>query len=562
VPPRKASQPPAFSAEDIASAWRDAQAVWDVAVQLSPPEALAARGAEHWGGEDPLAYIDLGRRQVVVNFELLAEIGAKGSLTAVLAHEIGHHVRHPHTLGLAAQLELLEKRLIPGLREPLGNLFFDLLINEHVGKTRAGELAAVYSGFVARPGADPPGPLFWMYLAVYEELWGLAPETLVPRGSARTMEERYPGCRAEARMFAQTFWSLPDVYLQYVYFASTFMRYLPDPGKEGGPIPLGRDLPSPDVDDYGGAIYGSPQVERALEEARARGWLEEGTEVAPAADPLTAIGSVVSGRPGKEQKEFRQTLVSRHYKRLVDRHLIAIPATAPPPDPLIPTTHSEWDLGDDIRRIDWTASVLRSGALAPVRPLARDLEPEPPAPGTAGAVAVEIYLDTSGSMPNPETALNAMTLAAQILSASAIRRGGKVRAVVYSMDAVVSDWMYDEEKARRALLLYAGGGTRFPFATLARLARERADVIRVIISDGDFLANLQEKGAREHLYTGVSAARRFVVMLALNPSWKPQVDQAIGERAGRLPQLRVVYVPALDQFAAMAADLARALFGG
>jgi hypothetical protein len=192
VPPRKASQPPAFSAEDIASAWRDAQAVWDVAVQLSPPEALAARGAEHWGGEDPLAYIDLGRRQVVVNFELLAEIGAKGSLTAVLAHEIGHHVRHPHTLGLAAQLELLEKRLIPGLREPLGNLFFDLLINEHVGKTRAGELAAVYAGFVARPGADPPGPLFWMYLAVYEELWGLAPETLVPRGSARTMEERYP----------------------------------------------------------------------------------------------------------------------------------------------------------------------------------------------------------------------------------------------------------------------------------------------------------------------------------------------------------------------------------
>jgi len=281
----------------------------------------------------------------------------------------------------------------------------------------------------------------------------LAPGSLVPRGSDAPMEERYGGCRAEARMFAQTFYALPDVYLQFVYFASTFMRYLPEPGKQRGAFPMGNDLPAPDLDDYAGALYGSPQVERALEEARERGWIAEGGEgAAPAPDPLTAIGRITSGRPGKEQKEFRQALVSRHYKRLVDQHLITIPAVAPPPDPLIPTTHSEWEHGDDPRRIDWTASVLTNAGLAPVRPLARDLEPEPPAEGAAGGVAVEIYLDTSGSMPNPETALNAMTLAAQILAASAIRRGGKVRAIVYSMDAVVSEWMYDEEVARRALL--------------------------------------------------------------------------------------------------------------
>ena len=54
----------------------DAQAVWDVRINLSPPEPLADRGADHWGGEDPLAYIDLVRRQVVVNLELLVEVGA------------------------------------------------------------------------------------------------------------------------------------------------------------------------------------------------------------------------------------------------------------------------------------------------------------------------------------------------------------------------------------------------------------------------------------------------------------------------------------------------------
>jgi hypothetical protein len=546
----------------VAAAWRDALAVWGVAIHLSPPESLAKKGPEHWGGEDPLAYIDLVRRQVVVNLGLLAEVGARGSLAAVLAHEIGHHVRHPHTLGLAAQLELLEKRLVPGLGESLTNLFFDLLINEHVGRTRAAELAAVYAGFVRRPGAEPPSPLFWFYLAVYEELWGMRPGSLVPAGSDAAMEERFPGCRAEARMFAQTFFALADVYLSFVYFLSIFVRYLPEPGKDRGRMPLSRDVPRPDLDDYAGAIYGSPQVERALEEAAERGWIEEGREPAPAPDPLTAIGQVSSGRPGNEQKEFRQALVSRHYKRLVDQHLIVIPATVPPPDPLIPTTHSEWEHGDDPRRIDWTASVLAAAALAPVRPLARDLEPEPPSETAAGAVAVEIYLDTSGSMPNPETALNAMTLAAQILAASAIRKGGKVRAIIYSMDAVVSDWLYDEEQARRALLFYSGGGTRFPFAVLGRLARERADVIRVVITDADFLSNLGEKGARAHMLAGVSASRRFVTMLALDERWRPNVDKALGDEVRRLPQLRVVFVPALDRFAAMAADLARALFGG
>jgi hypothetical protein len=274
---RKAAVTPTFTTDEIATAWLDARAVWDTTVNLSPPEALARKSTDHWGGDDPLAYIDMLRRQVVVNYELLDALGARGSLTAVLAHEIGHHVRHPHTLGLAAQLELLEQRLLPGNTQPLGNLFFDLLINEHVGRTRAPELAAVYAGFTRRPGAEPPGPLFWFYLAIYEELWGLAAGALT--SGEDTMEAAFPGCRAEARMLAQTFFALPDVHLQFVYFCSTFMRYLPPPGTTAALIPLGRDLPRPDADDYAGAIYGNPQVERALDEARERGWPVSNTQL-------------------------------------------------------------------------------------------------------------------------------------------------------------------------------------------------------------------------------------------------------------------------------------------
>ncbi len=202
-------------------------------------------------------------RQVVVNFAQLDEIGARKSLVAVLAHELGHHVRYPaHPRARRHSCRILGLRLIPGLPQglrSLTNLFFDLQVNEEVGRTRATELCAVYRGFVAR---DPEvSPLFWFYLAIYEELWSLAPGTLAPSAQAVAMEETFPGCRAEARMFAQTFWALGDVYLMFIFFASAFIRYVrrPDEKENKGDkkMPLGHDVPEPTLDDWASGMYGN-----------------------------------------------------------------------------------------------------------------------------------------------------------------------------------------------------------------------------------------------------------------------------------------------------------------
>jgi hypothetical protein len=538
----------------IPEAWDAALALWDVRVDLSPPEALVrSQKSADWGGDEPLAYIDMVRRQVVVNFALLDEIGASASLTAVLAHEIGHHVAFPHTLGLAAQLQLLEQRLIPGLQQSLTNLFFDLQVNEVVGRTLAAELAAVYRGFVAR---DPDvSPLFWFYLAIYEELWGLAAGTLAPEELRKKIEKEHPGARAQARMFAQTFWALGDTFLQFVYFCAAFLRYLPQsPGDVKYRIPMGADVPQPDLDDWAGGLYGSDQADRALDEAKRRGWIgKKGAAVDPGTDPLATINRVFgAGSPGSQRAAFREALVARHYKRLVDQHLLEIPPDPTrAPDPFLPTTTTEWEAGDDLRAIDWTASILERGVLAPLAPLRRDLEPEAPSTVGRAQLFVEIYLDTSGSMPDPGAALNAMTLAALVLSASAIRHKGKVRAIVYSSDYVLSDWIADEENARRALLHYSGGGTSYPWKVLDALAKERDDVVRVVISDGDFLYNLREKGARAIFERAIPRSRRFVTLLHLGAAPK-ELEH---------PGLRVVCVPDLSQFGKMAADLARALFG-
>jgi hypothetical protein len=554
-----------MEAAAVARAWEEALAVWDVSVSLSPPEPFRAegrsggKGRSRGKGDEPLAYIDLETRQVVVNFPLLEKLGAAGSLAAVLAHEVGHHVRFPHSLALAASLQLLEKRLVPGLRQSLTNLFFDLLVNEHVGRTRADELCRVYQGFVRNAG--PPIPLFCFYLAVYEELWGKPAGHLVPEASLAPVEEAYPGWRAEARLFVQTFYSLPGVHLQFVYFCSRFGRYVPDPEKLEYVIPLGHDVPEPDEDALDAAVrgFGAEETDAALREAEERGLLDDtGLQDRAASDPLESIDAIARHRPGHSAAAFKQALVSRHYKRLVDRHLILPPPATAAPEPSLPTVTEEWEWGDSPRSIDWTATLLARGPLGPVQPLRRDLEPEEPSPGARAFPAVEIYLDTSGSMPDPSRALNAMTLAAQVLAASALRKQGVVRGIVYSSGKpLVSDWMYDEERARLFLLHYAGGGTDFPFDVLKASARDRSDVVRVVVSDSDFLSNVRGPGAMEALRFAVDKSRLVVAFLAIDPKWAREVLAPVLAS----PRFRLVPVASLADFGRAAADLARALFG-
>ncbi|HSP77139.1 MAG TPA: M48 family metalloprotease [Myxococcaceae bacterium] len=545
-----------ISPERLERCWEEALALWDVRVRLSPPEPHAPFQRPASGTDEPIAYIDMEKRQVVVNLELLARIGAADSLTAVLAHEVGHHARFPHTLGWDAELRMMEQRLIPGLGASLTNLFYDLQVNEVVGRTHADALCAVYRGFLDTQGQQSVAPHFFFYLAIYEELWGLSPGALVPARQEEAMEAAFPGCRAEARLFAQTFYALPDARLQFLYFCGHFIRYLEQPEKKPTLVlPLSGDVPLPDVDDLDAAMSSAGRWEDALDEAREQGWLESGE--ASEVEPLEAIDRLMEHRPGKGGGEVREVLVSRHYRRLVDRHLVELPQAPSRPEPYLRTTPEAWEYGDDPSTIDWTLTVLAQGPLAAVAPLRRELEADVPPPSLPGVPSVEVYLDTSGSMPHPARQVNAMTLAAQVLAASALRRQATVRGIIYSSGPPsVSPWMYDEETARRFLLRYIGAGTTFPFPLLEELSRERPDALRVIISDSDFLWNVQEQDGAELLVEAVRRSRLLVAFLALPDEQQARkvLRPALAER-----HFRLVTVKWPSDFGAAAAALSRAL---
>lgn len=554
----KGVSPPAapIPSDDLSTCWTEALDLWGVAIDLSPPVEWKPEGPGQTRSDEPLAYIDLEIRQVVVNLQLLKKIGAQRSLTAVLAHEIGHHIRFPHTLGLAAQLEMLQQRLLPGSRS-LTNLFFDLQVNEWVGRSHAAPLQAVYQGFMRSQAITDP--VFCFYLAIYEELWGLDAGSLIgPDGTAR-MDREQPVWRAEATVFAQTFWAIPDVFLQFVYFCSRFAPYLPDDNTPMSAFALSGDVAAPDADDYANALTPSAAADEAVRQAVKRGWVEAGA-VASEEDPLAKVSTIGAGKPGTERVEFQRRVVAKHYRRLVDQHLFEVPPrkTQTAPEPSIPGTTEDWEWGDAPAAIDWVSTVRAAGVLAPAMPLKRTLWVDEPAQEGLWIPAIEIYLDTSGSMPDPKNAVNPMTLAAQILAAATIRRGGRIRAVVYSWgEPLVSDWLYEEERARDFLLNYSGGGTDFPFALAEKFSQDTPDAIRIILSDSDFIYNLSALKDPSPWRTVLDRSGRVVTMLQLYAFLK---DDQTGLPFDH-PKYRLLRVEGMADFARTAKSLADALFG-
>ena len=70
---------------------------------------------------------------MTVNAQMILKNDLGDTLEAILAHEVGHHVRFPATMQTHARLRLLERTLVPFDDYSLINLFTDLMINERLG---------------------------------------------------------------------------------------------------------------------------------------------------------------------------------------------------------------------------------------------------------------------------------------------------------------------------------------------------------------------------------------------------------------------------------------------
>jgi hypothetical protein len=143
-----------------------------------------------------------------------------------------------------------------------------------------------------------------------------------------------------------------------------------------------------------------------------------------------------------------------------------------------------------------------------------------------------------------------------VLATLAIRRGSQVRACVYSYkNPVCSGWLRSEHAARSFLFTYIGGGTEFPFEQLHAWSRADPSVVRVVISDRDFLANLRN-AKREPFEQAALRSRQVALLLLL--ATRQEVERAW---KGPLPRgVHVVTVDNVNAFGTLAARLGDTLF--
>ncbi len=492
---------------DLPRLWRAALDRWSEAIDLALPRAID-------DADGSIAYIDLWTRQTHVNFGRLAELGVSEHLPCVLAHEVGHHIRYPHTNGEARRMRRFHREVLCDLLVTAGdagkpekiaagnfdwvlNVFFDLLINDELSDEYEDSFVAIFGAL----GKNRWSLSFAFYIVMFEELWNLAPGAMVPEDASARLSKLDPDHRARARAAGEFSRAHPENRpLQLSRFLVALRPYLVEDGKQG----KGENDEGFERGGMGdGPIDGDDVTDllrpRSDEEA-ARRWLREAIETGRVpTTPQEATG----GNPLVRAKLKLQGLVPPDalalatYRREAERAALEVPASLEPGELVVPGPHEAWELGDDLEAIDWIGSVTRAGGMPipSVNTVTRTRFADEPRVGDREMPWIELYIDSSGSMPDPKLDFSHQIEAGFILVRAATRAGGRVRVIQYSSQdqrVVMKEFTKSAEPAQRALLEYIGGGTDFPWDELASsVARFRriARVRRIVISDSDFLYN-------------------------------------------------------------------------
>jgi len=507
-----------------------------------------------------LARIDLGSRSIRLGAQAIVNANLQDCLDGLISHVIGHHVGFPGSPVAHARLLLLERSFLPNLPRTITVPLYELLIDERLVRTAPpgapieDELCHILR---TRAEQSPDDALFLFQCAVIEELWQRPEGDILGKTKADFYAD-FPHHRVDARLVAQNvFGYAPDLTLQYLYFASVAFRYALQSSQHGDGADPGTIGQQPTAEEWAEALLPSKSEKESIEEAIGEGFFSGKMVDALRNQDLAQRAAGVPGAGG-DQSKLVTDVMAAHYRREAEKLLFAPPPIATFSDALVPTTVEEWEPGESVAEIDWLTTLrIRGEVLGTAMPLIRERiadEEGSVVPSFEGRT--EIYLDVSGSMPDPTQALNAMTLAAQILVTGTIRAGGAARALLYSTENE-KHWQFcrSEKILSKFLMRYIGGGTSFPFDVLAESVESERNLqpIRVVITDSDFDHNYDSSaGAAAIVKRAAEKSPAFVLLLHA-----PSRDRVrIYEQAGA----RVVPVRTLSDFPVMAAALAHSLF--
>jgi hypothetical protein len=508
------------------SRWPEALAVWSKFTRLGQPRwCVTLAEAKQAGLTESFAMIRLTDQAIIVNAPLVRRYRVEAYALEIMAHEIGHHVYCPANLTDNARMIARMRWALPTKEQLAGfvsNLYSDLLINDHLQRSANLGMADVYRALVG-----PSSNRMWtLYMRMYEILWSIEKNKLATG-------DMTPQLEGDAHLGARLVRSYAKDWLDGSgRFAALCLPYLlDDNGQEiqkllrgwrdtehagQGGMPAG--LTEMEDGEREGALHPSLDPELAGIDEQAE--LDEQDSAADkAGQPKEATSPGGASGQHREPFQYGEILKSlglnlsdheiavRYYKERAAPWLVRFPARVMPEstEPL-PEGLEAWDIGSPLENADWMQSVLVSPRVVPGMTTVQRVW------GTAEGTLPEkqpldldLYVDCSGSMPNPQTTVSYLTLAGAIIALSALRAGARVQATLWSgarQFETTDGFVRDEHAVLEILTGYLGGGTAFPIHVLrdtyqARKPGARPAHILVISDDGvTTMFDKDEKGNR------------------------------------------------------------------
>lgn len=541
--------------------WPAALACWSRFTKLSEPRwCFVDEDAKREGLTRSFAMIRLDDHAVVVNLKLVHELKVEQFPLEILAHEIGHHVYCPADLTDNARLIARMRWALPTKEHLAGmvsNLYSDLLINDRLQRLHNLRMAQVYR-VLGHGAADR---LWQLYMRIYEILWSQTRGSLAGAFNDEQLEgDAHLGARL-VRHYAR------DWLDGSGKFAALCLPYVLDEASQAAQwLSRWRDM---EQAGQGGFPNGLTQIEDGEREGA----------VHPAFDPelsgldndpealkndgqgvLPSASTAPGGSPGQAREPFQYGEILRALGLKLDDHEIAvryyreraIPYLIPFPERTLPQSIDPlpegleaWDIGSPLSDVDWTESVLVSPRIIPGLTTVQRVWGE--SPGTEPEkepLDLDLYVDCSGSMPNPQYQTSFLTLAGAIIALSALRTGARVQATLWSgaRQFITTDgFVRDETAVLRILTGYLGGATAFPIHILRDTFQDRTPAHRpahiLIISD-DGVTTMFDKDEKGNRGVDISAlalknARGGgTLVLNLYQPWEKNSDLVLAHQQG------------------------------
>ena len=470
----------------IDEAWKRALVIWnspDVPYVIAPrTREEAQRLGEvgiHLQGE--LAFMKFPEFQIYANLEKVIETfkeDPQRGLNAVLCHEQGHRFC-PFDIVTTILLNHAAKKGLEGIAVPyeadaaaklIMNLFTDMSINTTLA--RKGDKGIVWA--YQQLSNDKQDSRLWR---VYGKSMELAWNTQVLPDDAKLSTEELEAAQNIATIFQRDVLDRSTWLERIERYAVTIGKFLKDEQKDKSAC----------LDNVSGNI--PKQIDGKTAEELAKRLAEIGSDGLPTnpsglKEFKDIMAGIEKGDPVSASITFYEML-SRAYDVMFATQPFGRPRTSP----FIP---QKWQPSMGAEKLDVDYSVQLGGRLIPgvttymwstrKREISGGLEEVIP--------NLDIYIDSSGSMPNPVEQLSLPVLAGFVAAKKAHRKGAKLRATNFSgaNQFQTQEWTRELDLVYRNLVTYFGGGTEFPPAQLLT----QGDPRQALIITDTFLCNTQE----------------------------------------------------------------------